>query len=748
MKEKLRLILAFIVVAGLSGLSGCTEDHQDRYQEPPWLGGSSIEILQERGQYNTFLSLMEKANYKEPVSKQLFTLFVPSDSAFNVYFKSIGKNSVNDLSKDEAVQLFTLHVLRNPRSRFQMVYEWAWDELQGPKGEYASLYNRKETPSVTLPYPETIKYLPGRIGENVLVYTPIKYVPLWTVEWFDDYGGALDGSDYLFMYPGSTWEKGYTANLKGMNWHNAMVIPNPKIPTELEVRTASGFIYFLDRVVPPMPTIEQYLKERPEKFGLYYDILQRFATYPSTTVDEQKRVLYTKSYDLVYDLALERGPSTNTAVPPQNMWTAFIPTNDILQNYLNNSVLKYYSSLDSVPRVTLFYILQTQLSANLALLSKMEKSYFNAFGDATDVSRADVANSYMCSNGVVYESKRVLEPNVFTCVPGELFINKEYSTMLFVLDKAGMLSSLANPNANVTLFATTNKKLEEYGIRYNATSDVIENRGPVDGIWRTMNSLELVTFAQDQIYKGLLTDLNGPGGFAEMSSLNYIYYSGNKIYSAENLATGVAATVQEVVRNDRNGFLVKVDNPIESRLVMGRLLNGQYANSLDLSDPDVSEFGKLLVAANMLDARFRDATTKENIPNLKFLAAYKKWTAFVPTNEAMAKARAEGIIPAAYPKTSTGRDSIDKFIKYHFVINNVIFDDGKDSGMFDTYFTYKDPLDVTKTLNGKLKIMNSPNNLTLQDISGQVVPVDHANANLLVRKGVVHKINTVLKYYN
>ncbi len=737
--------MATLFLAGISGLTACT-DHQERFEEPPWLGGSSIEILEQRGNYTVFLDLMEKANYRTPVEKQLFTLFVPSDSAFNAYFKSIGKNSVEDLNKDEAVQLFTLHVLRNPRSRFQLIYEYVWSELQGPKGEYASLYHRKETPSTAIPYPETIKYLPGRVGENILVYTDPKYVPLWTYEWFGDYGGARDGSDYLFMYPGSTWEKGYVGNLKGMNWHNAQVIPNPEIPEELEVRTASGFIYFLDRVVPPIPSIEEYMVAHPEKFSLYYDILQRFATYPTSKVDEQKRVLYKKSYDLIFDLANEIGPPQTAGIPPQNMWSAFLPNNTVLQSYLDRTVLKYYSSLDSVPRVTLYYILQTQLSANLALLSKIEKSYFNAFGDATEVSRDMIISRQMCSNGMVYESNKVLEPNVFTCVPGELFINRDYTTLLFLLDKAGMLSSLANPEADVTLFATTNKKLEEYGIRYNATNDVIENRGPVDGVWRTMNTTELTTFAQDQFHKGRLTGLDG-SGFAELASGNYIQYEGNKILAAENQVLKVPSTVQEVVPNQRNGFLVKVDNPIESRYVMGKLLTGKYTTTVDLSDPEVSEFASLLVSANLLDARFRDAITRENIPNLKFLAAYKKWTAFIPTNEAMAIARQEGIIPAAYPKTTTGRDSIDRFLKYHFVINNVIFDDGKESGNFDTYYTYKDPLDQTKTLNAKVKVMNSPGNLSVQDVSGQVVQVDHSDANLLVRKGVVHKINKVLKYY-
>ncbi len=114
----------------------------------------------------------------------------------------------------------------------------------------------------------------------------------------------------------------------------------------------------------------------------------------------------------------------------------------------------------------------------------------------------------MCSNGVVYESKRVIEPNVFTTVPGLLFFDKDYSTLLFAFNQANMLSTISNPEADVTVFASTNEALEEYGIRYDVTSDVIEFRGPVDGSWAPMKSTDLTLFAQDQIYKGIL-DLEG-----------------------------------------------------------------------------------------------------------------------------------------------------------------------------------------------------------------------------------------------
>ncbi|MCK4746651.1 MAG: hypothetical protein KAT15_06440, partial [Bacteroidales bacterium] len=367
--------------------------------------------------------------------------------------------------------------------------------------------------------------------------------------------------------------------------------------------------------------------------GLYYDLLQRFAAYGNQMVDEERRVLYRKSYDLIFDLADERGPSTNTNIPAQNMWTAFLPTDAVLQNYLDNSVLQYYAAIDSIPRVTLYYILQSQLSGTIALRSKLAVSYFNAFGDPTDLGLEDLISGYMCSNGVIYETNRVLEPNVFTTVPGALFFNKEYSTLLYVFNQSNMLSSISNPDADVTVFVTTNEKLEEYGIRYNATSDVVEFRGPVDGKWGPMKTNDLTLFAQDQIYQGLLSDLAGTGGFAEMSSGNYIQYGNNQAAAGENQVYDQPAAVQELEVNERNGLLVKVDHPIESRLVMGQLLTCSPTDpDCVLADPDVSEFAQLLVDLKLLDARFRDPVTKENLPKLKFLAGADYWTAFIPTN--------------------------------------------------------------------------------------------------------------------
>ena len=651
MKIRIKFFLIAACAIGILELTGCSPNNRDQYKIPPWLGGSSIETLEEAGNYSTFLELMDSADYRVPIQNQLFTLFVPDDAAFEAYFNKVDKNSVAELTKDEAVNLFTLHVLQNPRSRFLLIYEYVYSEFQGPdqghNGEYMSLFHRKRTPSTTEPHKDSVRYFEDYKGQSVLVETGNKYVPLYTDEWFHDYGSFDAEGDYLFMYPNSKWREGY-AGMPGTNWHNAMVLPhiNAEDEEELEVRTANGFIYYVDQVVGPMWSIEEFLNANQDKYGLFYDILQRFAQYSSSGTDEQGRVLYTKSYDLVYDLAQETSASGPGGFP-QNMWTAFVPSDQVLQKYLDDNILTYYPSIDSVPRVTLYYLLQTQLSRTAVLMSKMDRAYFNAFGDLTDITRNDLYPGIPCSNGIVYESKKILEPNVFTCVPRILFFDKNYSTMLFVLSEADMLITLANPDKDVTLLASTNEQLEEYGIRYDATNAVVEFRGPVDGKWSPMNNQNLVAFAQSQIITSPVSDYSG-NGFIKTSSGTYLNYSNNVLQGPENQSSGNVANFVSAEENERNGYVIKVDRPIETRYVVGQLL---------AEDPDVSKFADLLVDFNMLNLRVKDPITKEIIPNLKFYAGAKVWTAFIPTNDAMQKAYDEGILPEG-----SGRNGLVLFL--------------------------------------------------------------------------------------
>lgn len=718
---KANLITSYLVFLFIASLFYQCSDPHERYEDPPWLGGTNIETLEKGGNNNHFLALMDRAEYRTSIENQLFTLFVPSDSAFEVYFKSLGINSVEDMSVEEAEELFGQHILINPRSREQLMYEYAWFELQDPKGEYGTLFHRKLTYSSPLDYTEEVRYDEIYKGQTLTIYRSNTMIPLFTTEYFEDYFGDPEGSDYLFMYPGSSWS--------GTQWHDAMV-------TEAEVRTSSGFIYYIDRVVAPIPTIEKYLLEHQDNFGLYYDIAQRFATYYDDELNEQAERVYRKGYNQILDFANEWGPSGdlssgNPDMYPEMlyMFSTFIPYDHVLQEFLDNTVFQYYESIDSVPQLFLVYLLQSHLNSFLNLPSKMEKRFKNYYGDDIQIDiQNDIDNAFMCSNGIIYMMNRILEPNAFTCVPGPIFYNRDYTTFLHALNNSGLLSTLTKPGIDVTLFAADNDQLLERGIRYNEVDGeiVIEIRSSA-GIWNAMEPDHLEDFVNDYIHIGLYEDFQDEG-FIHMESDNCLYYNNGRISGGGNQAVGDDCLVTEKIPSEKNGNLFYLDNAI---------LEPKNAAEFILEDPELSAFGNLLSQADFIDStQVYYEITGVLYPKISFMAEQKQWTIMAPTNQAIADAELQGLIPEDI-------EELKEFIKYHFVRGKCVFDDGQFSGYLPTHRI--ETVVNSEIIYEQLFFTNSFHNLAVEDKSGQSVTIDHSDANNLIEHGVIHKINSVLQ---
>ncbi|MFC2137000.1 fasciclin domain-containing protein [Bacteroidota bacterium] len=713
----MKYILTSIAVIILILLNAC-EDPHERYKTPEWLKGDNINTLMENGNYNHFLTLMDKADYRTSIENQLFTLFVPSDSAFEAYMNERGIDSIGELNQNEAEELFGLHILINPRSRNQLLYEYMWGQLETPEGEYGSLFLRKETYSIPKEYTEIPRYDPNYPDDTLLIYTNRTYIPFFTSEFFSDYYGDPNGSDYLFMYPGSNWS--------GTQWHDAMV-------TEAEVRTSSGFIYYLDRVVKPIPSIDKYLQDNQDSYGIFYDLAQRFASYGSAGINEYDERIFNKSYNQILNFANELGPGSSGNAPTLNlsMYTAFVPYDNTLQDYLNNTILKYYSSIDSVPELYWVYLLQSHLDDRLNIISRIEKGFKNYFGDEIDIDvTSDIATGQMCSNGVIYSMNRVIEPNVFSCVPGPILYNKEYSTFLYAINQVGLLNILSNTNYKITLFAPTDDQLYQYGITHNTRDDgsVFITKKGTDGIFRLWFDEDISQFVQDHYCYGEYNDLSGEG-FIKMASGNYIYYNNNLIYGAGNFISGDNNSIVEKIENDKNGVLYNIDNVIKEPLNVAQML---------LADPDYSSFTDLLYEAELLEDSSLQDRYEETIfyPRVLFIAESDQWTVFAPDNQAISDAQAAGIIPAEL-------EALQDFLEYHFMRESCVFDDGVSSGSFPTQ---RYTIDGEIIRYSKLNITNTINNLQVQDNSGQIISVLHENANTLAEFAVIHKISNCLKY--
>ena len=744
--ESLSKHLIFSLMFTVCLIFTACDDHQDRYDDPDWLEGSNIEVLEENEEYSIFLDLLKRnEDYYNSVDILLYTLFVPTDEAFEDYFEANGITGLDDLSQDELEDLLTSHLLINGRSRFDLIYEWAFGEAS--VDEYGAVFFQKKTLAAEPDYKELPRYLKDEFPDSITIISRDKYVPLWSTDYLEV--KFAEESDYRYLYPNSNWagyENSALDNL-AMNWGNARILPNPNIPveeqTELGIKTSSGYIYPLDQVLDKTQTIELYLKNNQDRYGLFYDLLQRFAKYSQTTQDDQ--IVYRKSYtNGIENICDDRGP-TNTGWNPQyymiDMFTAFLPNDDILQAYLDENILPTYGVIDSVPDLTLSYLLRAHINNSLGLPSRMSSGYFDNLGNEMGLDTTDFNHEYcaMCSNGPVYDLKEVLEPYAFKTITRELFLDKNYSTFLYMLESNDLLSNLTVDGDEVTLFACTNDDLADANIRYSEADDEIQYKG-ANNLWKPMSSSDLEEFIQNHIVYKNLTSLSGEG-FVEMSSGNYIYYNNGKVQASQNQFLDQECTSDQLISNGY-ATMYDIDKPLTSDCSIGKyLLNDPDNEDIDVveisTDTTLTMFSDLLQSLSQLYT-YDYYLTGDLVVSFNLLPD-GQWTIFAPTNEAMRKAEAEGLIPSR-------RDSLVNWIYYHCVRNNVIFDDGNPSGTgtFSTNLEIENENSDVITYE-TLYIDNSQYNLQVTDKFGNVVKVEHSDANNLVQKGVVHKINTVFR---
>ena len=703
-----------LIASLLLFLYSCEKDAYDPYADPPWLKGSIIETLENEGNYSILLELMKKAGYEEPIEKGLFTVFAANDSAYSAYFKEKGIGSVNEISDDEAFKLFTLNVMNTPRTRKQLIYDYlqwhgGWQE---PNSEIGALLWRVKTRSESPDYIDDVKYFNEFIGQKLKVMGQQKMVPMFSTEFFTEYGANPDGSDYNYFFPNTKWS--------GLQWYNANVV-------KAEVKASNGFIYYLDKAVPEIPSIDEYLRNNQDEFSVFYDLMQRFAQYSFINYDDDadKTRLYSKNYSGVSNILSEAGPSPGDPYDRRNSYSAFIPTNEVLQKYINETFLKSFPSLDSVPDITLTFLAQSCLVNLFQLPSKMKNNLINAYGDniAIDVY-SDVDEAILLSNDPLYKMNKYYPPRAFTSTIKPIFFNSLHTTFLYAVSGAKMVASLTSPDLNVIVFAPTNEGLLEGGIRYFKESRVLQIQAE-DKDWYGMYLEEGKLFVEDHVCKNTNQDFSGEG-FQRMSSGNYIYYNNNTIQAGGNQELGNVAKIVKSEHGD-NGILLTLDKAIIApKNDVARFIAG---------DDDLIEFYGLIEEAGLADSLISERTDL-GYPVIKFLVEQDAWTVFAPTNDAINTARSNGLIP-------TDQKELESFIRYHFIPGNVIFDDGEFNGI--TSSAKIDSSTVNQVYYAPVEIKNAKNKLSIVDNVGNIVNVNHNSANNLVKLGVLHKINKILQ---
>lgn len=715
MKEVYALIKTLLFTGLIFFLFSCEDEHFSRYDDPPWLGGTIISTLEDQGNYSILLELMREAGYEESISKGLFTIMAANDSAYQAYFNSIGVSSVSELSKEEIFRLFTLNVMNTPKARQQFVYDFSYwhGGWQEEGSEIGALLWRMQTQSKAKNYNEEVRYFKNFEGQTLQIQGQEKWVPYFSTEYFKESFGDVNGSDYNFFFPKTKWS--------GLQWYNANVL-------DTEAKCSNGFIYYIDKAVPGIPSIEEYLKDNQDKLGVYYDLIQRFADYSFIAYDkdENKTKIYTKNYLNITNIASEGGPTPDGGIiQRKNSWTALIPNDDVLQEYINNTFKQKFSSLDEIPEITLTFLAQSCLVNRFVIPSKMQKQFFNYYGDEVPIDiYADIDEALLLSNGPVFIMNKYNPPRAFTSTIAPVFFDSIYTTFLYGINTSKMIISLTSPDLDVTIFAPTNDGFLEGGIRYFKTGKRIEFQSE-DGLWNQMDEFDIKSYVSDHITLDRGIDYSGDG-FVKMNSGNYAYYNNNKLQGGGNQELKNFAQITGLQNGD-NGILYFLDKAI--------LGPKNDAAMFIARDEDLTEFYDLLYQAGLSDT-ILDDKTKLEFPQISFTQLDGSWTVFAPTNDAIITAKNNGEIPEDI-------EELKNFLRYHFVSGNVIFNDGKIKGNFPT--AKIDSSDVGAIYYAPIEIVNSKNNLSVIDHAGNKVDIRNITANNLIKSGVLHKIDKILQ---
>lgn len=169
-----------------------------------------------------------------------------------------------------------------------------------------------------------------------------KYIPFFTDTYFNI--KRLTATDYNYFFPSTP----YT----GFNVVDARVV-NKDITAE------NGVIHEIDKVITPLPSIDEYLRTKPEynefrklynrymvNFQLNADATRR---YQVLTGDNQQ--VYIKAYNnlLAFSPNNENFKREQDNDGQQNGWSIFVPRNEALLNYVNSVILEHYRTFENAP---------------------------------------------------------------------------------------------------------------------------------------------------------------------------------------------------------------------------------------------------------------------------------------------------------------------------------------------------------------------------------------------------------------
>ena len=726
MNKLFRGLLFLLIV---SGLVGCNKKEWDEYYDrPDWLSQPIYQQLSAKNNFKSFLTCIDKAGYKDILSKAgYWTIFAPNDDAFNLYLKESNFGTAQQIPDSVAAKIVKYSLVYNSFKSDRL------SDYQSALGWSPGLSYKRRTTYYT-PLEEAL--IGGKrvlltasnrnnFGGTYYVSTDNnnKYIPYFTTEFFTK--KVLTSADYTYFFP----DRG---SFSGFNVSNAEVV-NPDMVAE------NGVIHEIDRVITPLPSLDQYLDKSPQ----YSDFRQMLNTYMASYVVNAAATAKNKEitgspnevFVKVFNSSLPYSPNNENFLKTEDNdgqmdgYTMFAPTNDALNAYKTDVLLKHYPTLDALPQEILVDFFRAHMWNTSVWPSKFA-STTNSHGQGALFDPAtDVLDKKVLSNGIFYGTNKVQAANVFSSVFGKAYLNPNYSLMTRAFNVA-LKANLINTGNKFTLFLISDTDLQAAGYTYDLDANTWRYTPPGGGAalsgsaaWDKFNRiLNTHVLRQDQ------ADISGTG-IVETYSGEYIKFNGNKLQSAGNRDANVSITAS-AGETASNGTVYYVSG----LLVEPTLAIGKHLETLAAANTEYKKFLDYLKASGLFNP-----TTGEIVG----VSAGSFYTLFVPKTSAMDQAIADKLIPAV---PADDKEKVANFIRYHILQKETVVPDGRKEGGYPTLLQKDNgaptSISVTNAMGSMsikdMKIANEPTRIPANVIVG--------SSNNLSNRAVIHLIDDYLRF--
>lgn len=675
--------LVLSILMSVLFLTSCTSEMEEHYEAPPWSRGSAWETLESMGGYNTFLECAELSGLKPILEgKGLSTVMAPNDEAFRVYFSNHSIGSPSELTKQELIELVGLHILYYAYDKQDLIN---FRPLEGDGAteeelvQSAGLFHKFRT---RCSFPTTVEYDEDQL-KDVTVYHLDATIPVFSYEMFKS--KQIDAkSSYEYFYPNSTWNAD-----EGFQVANASVI-------DYEIPTDNGYVYTIDQVLEPMKTLYDELSSRDE-FSIYVDFINENSYYSynaQLTADygSASDQLYLRYFSGMPYYAIEWYlPDYRSVVFNMlNSENIFAPKNSAFETFFTNywegtGYVDYEDVKKRNPEAISALLGNTYLAGSPMFFPQdaSQIEYTSIHGDYFEFDFDGLAQEdrKLCLNGTLYGVSELIVPAMFESIVGPAYKYPAYSYYVSAISRSGLSGILSSDELEYTSLMPSNEQIERYGwiLSSNFTLQELGDEGYANvsstNLAKLVNGNTSPTTFDIAAGKYQVIPTNQPWNYWYITAEGKMIFSSSFSQLFYEPSTLINYYDLEEITNESgswsNGKTYKYSSAnisMDEMLIPSDELSLRYylAIAPDANRPHYT-FSQLMFKAGLTNRTATDG--KLAIPFL----ADDRFVAFIPTNEVIEAAIAEGKIPGVISDSNvdgfTVTDAIQlaAYLKIYFV---------------------------------------------------------------------------------